>query len=194
MPQITRTWLAFAALGAGLIHLALVISSPLPVAIALALLGVSEVGWSVLTFAKDDLVLPEVVRIVAVAPVILWSLLVVASVLFDAPFLASSLTLVPMSIALVFQLFVALVLTLHLRRLADSDATPPTPRTPTAGRYLLALTAGGLLVGALTTPALAATEAGHYAQPHGDHQASFVPKPTTDDPLASLVIPGHASH
>lgn len=199
MSQITRTWLAFAALGAGLIHLALVISSPPPVAVALAVLGVAEVGWGILTFAKDDLLLPEVVRVVAVAPVIVWSLLVVASVLLDAPFLSSSLTLVPMAIALVFQFFVAAVITGHLRRLPDRPVSDPDvpaapPRAPSAGRYLLALFAGALLVSGLTTPALAATKAGQYAQPHGEHQAGFVPKPPTDDPLAGLVLPDHGAH
>ena len=30
MSQITRTWLGFAAIGAGLVHLALVVDSPSP--------------------------------------------------------------------------------------------------------------------------------------------------------------------
>ena len=52
MSQITRTWLGFAAIGAGLIHLAMVVSSPLPVAIVLVGLGVTEIGWGILAFAN----------------------------------------------------------------------------------------------------------------------------------------------
>lgn len=195
MPQITRTWLGFAALGAGLIHLALVVSSPLPIGIVLAGLGVAEFGWGVLTFARDRLVLPQVARIVAIAPVILWSLLVVTATLLDTPGLASSLTLVPMAVATLFGLFAAAVLSRYIRRQQGTDAAADAPAMPSAGRYLLALTVGGVLVGALTTPALAATDAGRYAQPHGDHNPDFVPtKVAESDPLSDLVVPGHDGH
>ena len=42
-----------------------------------------------------------------------------------------------------------------------------SPTAPGVARYLLGLAAGALVVAALTTPALAATEAGEYAVPHG---------------------------
>lgn len=198
MSPIIRTWLGFAALGAGLIHLALVISSPLPLAIVLAGLGAAEFGWGVLTFARDRLVAPRVARIVSITPVIVWSLLVVGAALLDAGWLASSLPLVPMGIATVFQLFIAAVLSVNLRRI-DQDDAPATDAAsatvmPSAGRYLLALTVGGILVGALTTPALAATEAGKYAQPHGHHNSDFVPAPADGDPLSDLVLPDHEGH
>jgi hypothetical protein len=96
-----------------------------------------------------------------------------------------------MVVASILGLFAAAVLSVHLRRrpsTADADAAAPS-----AVRYLLALTAGGLLLGALVTPALSLTEAGHYAQPHGDHKATFVPVPA-GDPLAGLVLPGHSGH
>jgi hypothetical protein len=198
MPQITRTWLAFAALGAGLIHLALVVGAPAPLAITLVLLGLVEFSWGIITLARDDVVLPRLARVVAIAPVILWSLLVVVSMLLAADDIVASLTLVPMSIALIFQVFIALVITRHLRRASTTDDgtvdAAAAPTAPTAGRYLLALTVGALLVGGLTTPALAATEAGRYAQPHGDHDPGFVPAPGGDDPLADLDLPGHDAH
>ena len=189
MSQITRTWLGFAAIGAGLIHLALVVSSPLPVAIILVVLGVTEFGWGVLAFAKDSLIGASAARIVAIGPVIAWSMLVVTAILFDAAWLASFLPLVPMVIATVFELFAAAVLSLHLRRSRRSAAAAPAPPLPSVGRYLLAVTVGGILVGALTTPALAATEAGKYAQPHGEHNADFVPAQIDSNPLSDLFLP-----
>ncbi|HEV7957785.1 MAG: hypothetical protein JWL94_960 [Microbacteriaceae bacterium] len=194
MPQITRTWLGFAAIGAGLIHLALVTSSPLPVAVVLAGLGIAEFGWGVLTFARDRLVGPRIVRAAALAPVILWSLLVVGAALLDATWLTSLLPLIPMSIATILELFATAVLSGHLRRNQDPDNPPPTPEAPTAGRYLLSILAGGVLASALVTPALAATEAGRYAQSHGGHHAEFVPAQVDDDPLSDLVLPGHQQH
>ena len=194
MSQIIRTWLGFAAIGAGLIHLAMVASSPLPVAIVLVGLGVTEFGWGILLFAKDRLIGASAARIVAVGPVILWSMLVLAATLFDAAWLASLLPLIPMAIATVFELFVVAVLSLQLRPSKGTDAAASAPASPSAGRYLLALTVGGILVGALTTPALAATEAGKYAQPHGEHNAGFVPAQVDDNPLSDLVLPDHEQH
>ena len=194
MSQITRTWLGFAAIGAGLIHLALVVSSPLPVAIILVVLGVTEFGWGVLAFAKDSLIGASAARIVAIGPVIAWSMLVVTAILFDAAWLASFLPLIPMAIATVFELFAVAVLSLHLRLSRETDAAVSTPASPSVGRYLLAVTVGGILLGALTTPALAATEAGKYAQPHGEHNADFVPAQIDSNPLSDLFLPDHEQH
>jgi len=190
---ITRTWLGFAAIGAGLVHLALVVGSPLPLAILLAGLGIAEFGWGVVTFANDALIAPRLARIVAIAPLLAWSLVVVVATMLDAGWIAASLPLVPMLVASIFELFVAGVITRHLRRLQGA-ASVVTPPTPGAGRYLLGLTVGALLVGGLTTPALAATEAGRYAQPHGSHDPGFVPEdpaPTDDDILSGIVLPDH---
>lgn len=101
--SITRAWLAFAAIGAGMIHLALVVGSPLPLAAAPALLGAAELGWGVAVLM----------------------------------------------------------------------------------RAVLAIAAGALVVGAVTTPALAATEAGRQAQPHGAHVMQPEPAPAPG---------GHAGH
>ena len=194
MSQIRRAWLGFAAIGAGLIHLAMVVSSPVPVAIVLVGLGVTEFGWGVLTFAKDRLIGASAARIVAIGPVIVWSMLVVAATVFDAAWLASFLPLIPMAIATVFELFAVAVLSLHLRLSRETDAAVSTPVSPSVGRYLLAVTVGGILVGALTTPALAATEAGKYAQPHGEHNADFVPAQIDSNPLSDLFLPDHEQH
>ena len=195
MSQIVRTWLGFAAIGAGLVHLALVISSPLPIAAIVLLLGVTEVAWGVVTFVRDSVPAPRVACAVAIAPLLAWSLLVVAATMLDAVWLAASLPLLPMAIASIFELFVAAVLAAHLRRVQNAVATATLPALPSAGRYLVGLMAGALLVGALTTPALAATEAGRYAQPHGSHDADFIP---ADDggsgTLTGIRLPEHGGH
>jgi len=171
MTVITRAWLSFAAIGAGIIHLALVISSPLAIGIPLALFGIAELTWGVLILVKDRLVSPRLAHAGAVTPLLLWSLLTVTVTLLAAPQVASSLRFVPMGIAAIFELFIAGVLSVILRRQTETE-TETEPSTPaakpaTAVKYLSAVIIAGVLVGALTTPALAATQAGAVAIEHG---------------------------
>lgn len=169
MSLITRSWLSFAAIGAGIIHLALVISSPLPAGIVLALLGLGEITWGIAILVRDRLLVPRIAQVGAIAPLVLWSLLVVVATLLNSPGIASPMRFLPMGIAAIFELFVAGVLSAYLRRQADSaqsaDEAPAQPAS--AARYLAAVLIGGVLVGALTTPALAATQAGAVALEHG---------------------------
>ncbi|MDQ1555082.1 MAG: hypothetical protein QOI02_84, partial [Actinomycetota bacterium] len=62
--------------------------------------------------------------------------------------------------------FIAVVMAVHVRRATDFRAAP---RAPSAARYLAGLAVGAAVVAALTTPALASTEAGRFAVPHGTH-------------------------
>ena len=167
MSTITRTWLAFAAVGTGLIHFALVVGSPLPLGIVLGVIGLAEFGWGVMTFARETVPFPRAVLIGALVPLLGWGLLLVTSTVAEDPALAASLPFLPLAVATLFELFIAVVMALHLRRLAD--ASRPAPRVPGVARYLVGLAIGGLVVAGLTTPALAATPAGSVAQPHGEH-------------------------
>lgn len=167
MPVISRTWLSFAAIGAGVVHLALVISSPLPIAIPLVAFGVAELTWGALILVRDRLVLPRVAQVGALAPLILWSLVTVAATLLNTPSVGSALRFVPMGIAAVFELFIAAVLSIHLRHQSNPDWVARQPRPESAVRYLGAILVAGILVGALTAPALAATQAGTIATEHG---------------------------
>jgi len=191
--QIARTWLGFAAMGAGMVHFALVITAPPALAAVLLLLGLAECGWGIATFARERLIAPRIARLGALLPVVLWSLLVVAATLLDAPALAASLTLLPMAVATALDLFVAVVLSRVLQR-ADADLRPRAAVAPSAGRYLIGLMAGATVVAALVTPALAGTEAGRLAQPHGQHDADFVPAPADDPSLDGLFLPEHGAH
>jgi hypothetical protein len=172
MSQITRSWLAFAAIGAAIIHLALVISSPLPLSIALAALGTIELSWGVTTLAKDRIVFPRAARVGAMIPVIAWSLLVVTATLLNASYLAGSISFIPMGIATLFELFVAGMISAQLRR--ERSET----RQPGAVRYLAGMFVGAILVAGITTPALAFTTAG-IDNPHAAHY---------------LNLPGHTGH
>ncbi|CAN5177682.1 hypothetical protein BH11ACT4_BH11ACT4_10140 [soil metagenome] len=165
MTTITKAWLAFAAVGAGLIHFALVVGSPLPLGIVLAVVGLAEFGWGVVTFAREDVALPRLVLVGALAPLLAWGLLLVTSTAAENPSIARSLPLFPLAIAALFELFIAVTLAAHLRRLGSAR---PAPRPPGIGRYLLGLAAGALLVAALTTPALAATQAGGAVPQEGN--------------------------
>ena len=155
MTAVVRTWLGFLALGAGLIHLALVIGSPLAAAIPLLLIGIAEFGWGVVTFASTRIPLPRVARIGVLVPILGWvTLLVVGGA-------AIGVRILPMLVASLLDVAIAVAITIVLRR------TPREGAPLAAGRYLLAVGVGALIVAALTTPALAATEAGEFAVPHG---------------------------
>ena len=179
MSVITRSWLSFSAIGAGVIHLALVISSPLAIGIPLVLLGVAELAWGVLILVKDRLLLPRLAQAGAITPLLLWSLLTVTATLLAAPQFTSSLRFVPMAIATIFELFIAGVLSVVLRRQIESQSATGTgtqiatehsnsvAKPASAVKYLSAVIVAGVLVGALTTPALAATQAGTVASEHG---------------------------
>jgi hypothetical protein len=175
MSTITRTWLAFAAVGTGLIHFALVVGSPLALGVILAIIGLLEFGWGVLTFARETVPFPRLVLVGALAPLLGWGALLVISTAAEDPAIASALPFFPLAVASLFELFIATVVAVHLRR-----ASEVSPVAPSVARYLLGLAAGALVVAALTTPALAATAAGSVAQPHGEH---------TDIP--GLVLPNH---
>ena len=177
MTVIVRAWLSFAAIGAGIIHLALVISSPLAIGIPLVLVGVAELTWGVLILVTDRLLLPRLAQAGAITPLLLWSLLTVTATLLSAPQITSSLRFLPMAIATIFELFIAGVLSVVLRRQSETDTatqteteteqSSPVGKPASAVKYLSAVIIAGVLVGALTTPALAATQAGTVAIEHG---------------------------
>jgi hypothetical protein len=172
MSIITRTWLAFAAIGAGLIHFALSVGMPWAVAIPLTLIGAAEFGWGVIVFARTTVIVPRIALVGALVPIVLWAALLVTS---SVP-AGLGLGLLPLAIAAVLGLVVAVLLARHLRREADA----PAPAPPGIVRYLVGVVAGGLVVAALTAPALAATSVGRDG-----------PSPTTVSNLRDLFGHGH---
>jgi hypothetical protein len=166
MSQVTRMWLAFAAICTGIIHAALAATAPLPLALLLAAFGVAELAWGVLAIVRNRIAAPVAVLTAALAPIAGWGVLVLAAAAGGAAELLEPLPLLPMAVAAAFELFVALVVGRHVRagaRAAIADSPTPIP----AGRFLVALIAGALASAALVTPALAATDAGEGAPEHG---------------------------
>lgn len=153
MDAVVRAWLGFLALGAGLIHLALAIGAPVAVAAPLLVAGAAEFGWGVFAFTGPRIPVPRVARLLALAPILGWVLLLVAG--------GSGLGVraLPMIVASLFDVALAIGISIELRR-ADRPAAPVG-----TARYLLGVAAGALIVAALAVPALAATEAGGSTVP-----------------------------
>lgn len=154
-----RVWPALASWGAGLIHFAVAAAAPLPLLVAFAALGAAEFAWGVASLRANRVVLPRTTLIVAVAALAASVAVALAGVMAWLPLLCSSVMVV----------FVAAAAALVVRRRSQgrvAAASAPAPARP--GRTLAGFVAGAALVAALTTPALAATDAGQYAVPHGE--------------------------
>jgi hypothetical protein len=183
MDAVTRTWLGFTALGAGLVHLALAVGSPVPVAVGLVVVGAAEFGWGVFAFTSERLPWPWMARAGALVPVTVWALALVMGLGF-----AGSLRVFPMLAASILDLALAIGITAVMRHARLRSAQEP--RSLKAPAYLAAMFAGALVVGAVTTPALAATEAGDYAT-HGSHGT---PSPSETPYILHLPETGHEGH
>ena len=176
MSGVLRNLLGCLALGAGLVHVALVIGSPPPVAAVLLVVGAAEFVWGAFTIARPTPPVPQLARAAAFAPVIGWALLLVIAGADSLGPLTSSTRLLPMLVAGLFDLLVAGGLTVMLRR-AAAPSRPAADAIPLTGRRLVAVIVGALLIAAITAPALAATEAGQLA---GTPGTSFVDTPGHD--------------
>jgi hypothetical protein len=154
---VVRVWLGFFALGAGLIHVALVIGSPPTIGIPLLLVGIAEFAWGVFAVTAAQTPVPRVARIAALVPILGWAVLLLAGSGTDL-----GVRVVPMLVASLLDLAIAIAISLRLRRSISAQSQPLRP-----GTYLLGLGLGALVVGALTAPALAATEAGESGQTPG---------------------------
>lgn len=200
MISVARAWLAFAAIGAGMIHLALVVGSPVALAIALALLGAAELGWGVAVLARTAVPGPR--RSVLAALLAAAMSLAAAALLAPRPAAGVETAALPgpalalllgAALDVAIALILAATLMLRRRRATRTPADEPQVENLTGGRIarsLAAMAVGALAVGAVTTPALAATEAGRHAQPHGAHLFPEAPTAPPESPHPG----GHADH
>lgn len=194
--MITVVWMAFLALGAAILHLALVLGSFPVVAVLLAGVGLTELVWAIIAL-RDRVRMPRLMLGIATGIPLLWAAALTATVM-GAP--AVILAGAPMLAASALQLALAALLARHLRRAVDPGAPPVAARpAPLLASMLLA----GLLVGAVTTPALAETVAGQNARPHGEHlQIDLEPadaepvdsEPVDAEPVDSAPIDPHSGH
>ncbi|WP_104178736.1 hypothetical protein [Cryobacterium sp. Y50] len=176
MSPVVRTWLGFAAFGAALIHLAVGVTAPLPLSVLLFGFGVAELGWGIATLAAGRVLVPRVIVGAALTPVFIWGVTAVVGSGLGVTSGQSGLPLYPMAVASLFNVFLAATVAIALRRSRTGPRTPATSSPaivraapPSGWRFITGLVVGGFLLSALTTPALAATEVGSHAVPHGSH-------------------------
>jgi hypothetical protein len=136
---------------------------------------------------RGRLVVPVLAVFGALIPVFVWGGAAALGSGFGLGVEATGLPFFPMSVATLFGI-VAGSLAAGRRRAPATPAAAGAARgdaaaSPQGWRFLAALTLGGLLVSGLTTPALAATEAGVHAVPHGSHSIPGLP-----------ALPGGHSH
>jgi hypothetical protein len=174
LTTLARTWPMLSALGGGLVLLALAAGAGGTAGVALAGTGIAGLGWGLLSLRAGRAIAPAVALGVGAA------VLVGAGALVGTGLAASTGVAVgPLVAASAFIGVVAVHSAFVVRRGSRAAArTIPHPTGPADaapqpavdGRLSLAgLVAGALLVAGLATPALAATEAGELAVPHGEH-------------------------
>ncbi|PPF70518.1 hypothetical protein C5E16_02775 [Clavibacter michiganensis] len=122
MSLLIRHWLALAALGAALIHLAVGAGSPPAAMVALLVIGVAELAWAIAVLRSDRLPAAGWAVVGALVPVAGWALLVTAAVVMQAPGITDDLPAIPMLAATLLDLLVAAVVGRHLRSRAETDA------------------------------------------------------------------------
>ncbi len=150
---VARSSLGFAALGAGLIHVALAVGASPWLAAALVTIGAAEFLWGVLAVSRPGVPVPRAAIVGALVPPAGWIVLLVAA----SPEGPRPL---PMLAATLLDLVVAIGLAAGRRRAPRAE-----PRHPLVG-----IAVAGIVVAAITIPALIATEApqrlGELPPPH----------------------------
>jgi hypothetical protein len=155
------SWPAIAAWGGGLVQLALgagaVTTAPGSAAIRVAgvllvVMGAAAIGWGALTLARGRIVVPRLVIGGSLAGI----LATVATMALD-----------PVRVS-VFAVAAATALLVAVA-FGSAIALRGSTRRAGAGRArLVGLFVAAILVAGVVTPALAATEAGQHAVPHGE--------------------------
>ncbi|WP_353826988.1 hypothetical protein [Agromyces sp. SYSU T0242] len=159
LATMTRTWPMLAALGGGLVLAALAAGAGGAPRVVLAGLGIAALGWGVSGLRAGRVVAPRTTLAASTAALVAGGAAVAGGGLSAVPGL-------PLGAAAVFTTAVAV---------SAASAVRSTPRERTArpratgsARSLAGLAVGAVLVSALATPALAATDAGRLAVPHGE--------------------------
>lgn len=176
--MISTVWMAFCAIGAAVLHLALVITASPVAAVTLAVVGIAELLWAVVAL-RDRVRMPSLALGIAVVVPLSWALSLVAETRGAPPL---GLPLATMLAASALQFIVAALLAVRLRRArVEAQAASAGTRQPGTLALLTSMLVAGVLVGAVTTPALAETAAGQNARPHGEHLIGELAEPAGHD-------------
>ncbi|MET1053142.1 MAG: hypothetical protein ABWX65_10930 [Mycetocola sp.] len=189
MNDSSRSVMALASLGVGLVHLAVGAGSPLFPAILLVGFGIAELAWGVAILARGRVPLATAALPLSLVPVALWGIDVTLVIAIGGTGMSAGLPFGPMAAATVLSLIIGFSLATARRRATNPRAEGSTAAPARPGRYLLGMLAGSLLVAGLVTPALAGTKAGTEAVPHGEHGLTVV-----DDDAPAVDTPSHQGH
>ncbi|WP_010157424.1 hypothetical protein [Leucobacter chromiiresistens] len=173
--MIRALWPALASLGAGLVLFATAAGASPAIAVPVGLAGAAELVWALAVLRAGRLVAPRAAIAGGAIGIAGSGFLLLTGPLALIPFLA----------LFVFHWSIAIAAVLEVRRLraasavANGDAPSETGiavagvsaiapvRRRRAGAFTIALVVEAMLVAAIATPALAASEAGEFAVPHG---------------------------
>lgn len=173
MLALTRIWIAFAALGAGLIHLAVAAAAPPLLLLVFLLLGAAEIAWGVATMLRSTFPMRQLALVGSILGLVAWAS---ALVLGDAVGVSvDTLPPVALASASLLDIIVAIAMTASLRR--SPDAAPAPAAEPAAGWTVLGITVGAVAMVGLALPAIGQTQAGIAALdgPHASHSGVTLP-------------------
>jgi predicted branched-subunit amino acid permease len=155
--DVARCWAGFASLGAGLVHAAVIRDHTGGHAVFFAAVAAGQLSWGLAALARDRMPAPRWVAGATLAVLAVWVISRTAGIPVGSPEDVGAADLGAAALELVV-----------LVAGAVTRWGPRVRRGSTAG-LLGGIAAGALLVGAITTPALAGTGAGERATPHGHH-------------------------
>jgi hypothetical protein len=171
--DVARCWAGFASLGAGLVHVAVVrehLSEYWLFGVFFAALAVVQLAWGLAALARPTVPVPRLINGLTVGVAALW----LVSRSSGLPLGPQPWTAEPVGradvLCTVLEVAMVLCVLVALPRRSAGVAGPPAAMSGSPARAsarLVALMAtGALVVAAVATPAMAATEAGAHAHPH----------------------------
>lgn len=175
--DIARCWAGFASLGAGLIHVAMIqehLDHWLLAGVFFGALAAVQIGWALAALARERAPFPRAFIALNLGVVAVWAVSRTTGLPFGPDAGAAEAIGRSDAFCMVLQALIVASLVVAAITARDTEAAAPgqAPRVRQmrAGPALVALAAGALVMSGLTTPALAASEAGKYARPHfGGH-------------------------
>ncbi|MEJ6490623.1 hypothetical protein PQI23_12920 [Leucobacter sp. USCH14] len=160
--MIRALWPALASLGAGLVLFATAAGAPTLIGILVGIAAAVELAWAFAVLRAGRLVMPRAAVSGGAIGILGSGFLLLTGPLALIPFLALFVFHWSIAIAAVVELRAK-----HAERRPAEHSAPAPRRQRRAGAFTIALVIEAMLVAAIATPALAASEAGEFAVPHG---------------------------